>query len=77
MDHDATAREARSSQRALRTLKWMEAPTQRRQRSAAKRRLALSEPTHRRVTDRPAGGRQLRQRQRSRWDVTPSPSPRL
>ena len=56
-DHDATARAARSSQRALRTLEWMEAPTQRRQRSAAKRRLALSEPIHRRTTDRPAGGR--------------------
>ena len=72
-DHDATARAARSSHRALRTLEWMEAPTQRRQRRAAKRRPVVSEPTHRRVTDCSAGGLQLRQRQRSRQIVMPSP----
>ena len=61
--HDATARAARSLHCALPTLEWMEAPTQRRQRRAAQRRLAVSEPTQRRVTDRPAGGLQIRQRQ--------------
>ena len=72
-DHDATARAARSSHCALRTLEWMEAPTQRRQRGAAKRRLALSKPTHRHVMDRSAGGRQPRQRQRPRRVAMPSP----
>ena len=47
-DHDATARAARSSQRALRTLQWMEALTQRRQRSAAKHAKAITQiHTHR------------------------------
>ena len=54
----------------------------RRQRGAygeqQKRRQAASERTlRRRAALRIAGGRQPRQRQRSRWDVTPLPSPRL
>ena len=56
----------------------MVAPTRRRRWRAAKASPSISErPLRRCATVRIAGGRQPRQRQRSQWDASPSPSPCL